>query len=828
MTSVTPPKPRTPRSLKVWWSALFGPRSVANKPRSTDPTRAMSDRELSLLPPPLALPLVKDKLKKKKKKLTKKAKDVKEAKAGDDSLDSLMAELKLELEPIDGLDDITAALDDLGQLVGATKPKLKKKKKKLKLPLPPEDATTSSDPVVSQEALVDPDPTVSLDLRDSHVESTPVKTDNIINEVLEAKSTDITPAADLSGNATPTKSIDSPLKPPKATDLTSPETPATPTKTRLISVAASKFDLDLFSVDSHDSDESAFEKVAREAKEIAEATYAELVKDAELIAGSQEPVISLSTEEPAPDSLQGHERQIAMDDYEDARYEAEKLLGNSPDEGNASTTADAATSPEKSIPVDEEKAEKVLSKSDKEASTTDEKPPVTKDVIEKSQPAETSATADGSEPSAQGHLLSPATPTKPTAPTMSTPPSTKVDKDVNLQSDAVKDEKPIKTTTKPRLDKKTTKKAATNTASNNSSQPAKEQIVLELGENLYYYKDDEHHLSEIVALKSLRIDTKAVNAYLAAAAKERQTTLTTADEPDTKVTEAKDTKTEVSDIEQADADDEPEAEELKVDEITADDTKSKHSNADDVEPEHYEEKEVIPEDSREPKSKTETEDADTTTRSLPEDDEVAGLNLSNKSVASIDVNADGDTDAVPKEKSATTAAADTSLDIDDLINELQGDDVEALLRELDADEKSTQARSILKPLGSAAAAATSTAKKPSKADDDLDFEVSQDEIRKHLASLPIYLYTSLAGGMQIVPRTNRLALILQANDIKFEYKDLGTDAEAKKIWKRYANGPNGMRTIPGVVRGDEVIGDWKEIDEANEEYKVRELIYETL
>ena len=97
----------------------------------------MSDRELSLLPPPLALPLVKDKLKKKKKKLTKKAKDVKEAKAGDDSLDSLMAELKLELEPIDGLDDITAALDDLGQLVGATKPKLNKKKKKLKLPLPP-------------------------------------------------------------------------------------------------------------------------------------------------------------------------------------------------------------------------------------------------------------------------------------------------------------------------------------------------------------------------------------------------------------------------------------------------------------------------------------------------------------------------------------------------------------------------------------------------------------------------------------------------------------------------------------------------------------------
>ncbi|CAN3374673.1 hypothetical protein DIURU_000069 [Diutina rugosa] len=787
----------------------------------------MSDRELSSSPPPSASPSVKDKSKKKKKKSTKKAKDVKEAKTGDDGLDSLMAELKLESEAIDGLDDITAALDDLGQSVGATKPKSKKKKKKSKSPSPPEDATTSSDPAVSQEASVDPDPTVSLDSRDSH-DSTPVKTDNIINEVLEAKSTDITPAADLSENATPTKSIDSPSKPPKASDSVNPETPATPTKTRSGSGAASKFDSDLFSVDSHDSNESAFEKIAREAKEIAEATYAESVKDAELIAGSQEPVISSSTEEPAPDSLQGHERQIAMDDYEDARYEAEKLLGNSSDEGNASTTADAVPSSEKSDPVNEDNAEKVLAKNDKEAPTTDEKPFVTKDVSEKSQPAETSATVDGLEPSAQGHLSSPATPTKSTVPTMSTPPSTKVDKDVKPQSDAVKDEKPIKTIAKPKSDKKTTKKAAIHTATNNSSQPAKEQIVLELGENLYNYKDDEHHLSEIAALKSLRIDTKAVNAYLAAAAKEKQSTLTTADEPETKVTGAKDTKTEDSDVKQADVDDEPEAEEPKADETTADDTKSKHSNTDDVEPELSESKEIIPEDLEEAKTKTEADDADTTTKSVPEEDEVAGLNLSNKSVASVDINAGGDTDAVPKEKSATTAAADTSLDIDDLINELQGDDVEALLRELDADEKSTQARSILKPSGSAAAAATSTAKKPSKADDDLDFEVSQDEIRKHLATLPIYLYTSLAGGMQIVPRTNRLALILQANDIKFEYKDLGTDAEAKKIWKRYANGPNGMRTIPGVVRGDEVIGDWKEIDEANEEYKVRELIYETL
>ncbi|KAL6453997.1 hypothetical protein SBY92_003452 [Candida maltosa Xu316] len=110
-------------------------------------------------------------------------------------------------------------------------------------------------------------------------------------------------------------------------------------------------------------------------------------------------------------------------------------------------------------------------------------------------------------------------------------------------------------------------------------------------------------------------------------------------------------------------------------------------------------------------------------------------------------------------------------------------------------------------------------------DDDLDdLDISPEELRKHLESQPIYIFTSLAGGMQIMPRTNRLATILQANGIKFEYRDLGTDEPAKKIWKRQAAG----KTLPGVVRGDDFIGNWQEIDEANEEYKLRELLYETL
>lgn len=104
------------------------------------------------------------------------------------------------------------------------------------------------------------------------------------------------------------------------------------------------------------------------------------------------------------------------------------------------------------------------------------------------------------------------------------------------------------------------------------------------------------------------------------------------------------------------------------------------------------------------------------------------------------------------------------------------------------------------------------------------FDVSPEELRKHLESLPVYLYTSLAGGMQIIQRTNRLATILQGNGVKFEFRDLGTDETAKKLWRRYAQG----KTLPGVVRGDDFIGDWKYIDEINEDYRLHEVLYETI
>lgn len=105
-------------------------------------------------------------------------------------------------------------------------------------------------------------------------------------------------------------------------------------------------------------------------------------------------------------------------------------------------------------------------------------------------------------------------------------------------------------------------------------------------------------------------------------------------------------------------------------------------------------------------------------------------------------------------------------------------------------------------------------------------EPSKEEIIEMLKNESVYLYTSLAGGGFHMPtRTNKLATILTGNRIPFTYRDLGTDEQARNVWRRYSRG----RTLPAVVRGkDDIIGNWEEIEEANEDYRVRELIYETL
>lgn len=112
---------------------------------------------------------------------------------------------------------------------------------------------------------------------------------------------------------------------------------------------------------------------------------------------------------------------------------------------------------------------------------------------------------------------------------------------------------------------------------------------------------------------------------------------------------------------------------------------------------------------------------------------------------------------------------------------------------------------------------------------ELKLEMADEQIDANIQNLaldePVYIYTSLAGGGIHMPRrTNRLATILTANEIKFSFRDCGTDVEARQIWKTYSRG----RLLPGIVRGTTLVGNWQEIDEANEEYRLREMIYSAL
>ncbi|ODQ80947.1 hypothetical protein BABINDRAFT_160384 [Babjeviella inositovora NRRL Y-12698] len=101
-------------------------------------------------------------------------------------------------------------------------------------------------------------------------------------------------------------------------------------------------------------------------------------------------------------------------------------------------------------------------------------------------------------------------------------------------------------------------------------------------------------------------------------------------------------------------------------------------------------------------------------------------------------------------------------------------------------------------------------------------EIEKEFGAKKPEATPVFVFSSFAGGFQVASRTRRLESILQANEIKFVTRDLGTDDEAKKIWRRYSNG----KTLPGVVKNvDDFIGNWQDLEDANEHWEVRDLVY---
>ncbi|KAK9346410.1 hypothetical protein V1522DRAFT_59161 [Lipomyces starkeyi] len=90
----------------------------------------------------------------------------------------------------------------------------------------------------------------------------------------------------------------------------------------------------------------------------------------------------------------------------------------------------------------------------------------------------------------------------------------------------------------------------------------------------------------------------------------------------------------------------------------------------------------------------------------------------------------------------------------------------------------------------------------------------------------VYIYTSFTGGgmfgRNIMTATNRLQLILRSNNIGFEIIDLATNEQAKKLWARSSKG----KKLPGIVKGKDIVGNYEDIEEANEFGEVQQLIAE--
>lgn len=177
----------------------------------------------------------------------------------------------------------------------------------------------------------------------------------------------------------------------------------------------------------------------------------------------------------------------------------------------------------------------------------------------------------------------------------------------------------------------------------------------------------------------------------------------------------------------------------------------------------------------------------------------------------------------------TTAAADTS-DAKTVTNSALDDlfaETDAFLKELDFIDDS-ELNSILKDLDNVKPKTKQavTISKETETTDTKNKVIKTSAIAELNMKEPVYIYTSLAGGgFHMIPRTNRLATILTANRIEFTYRDLGTDDLARKVWRTYGKG----RSLPAVVRGrDDIIGNWEEVDELNEDYRLYSAIYESI
>lgn len=102
-------------------------------------------------------------------------------------------------------------------------------------------------------------------------------------------------------------------------------------------------------------------------------------------------------------------------------------------------------------------------------------------------------------------------------------------------------------------------------------------------------------------------------------------------------------------------------------------------------------------------------------------------------------------------------------------------------------------------------------------DDSDDSEDDEEASESEKEQPEVFLYTSLSSAMNnMVSRTNRMAHILESHKIKFTYVDVATDERAKRLWRWKSKG----RMLPGIVRDGEIICDFPELEEINEDHEV--------
>ncbi|KAF5093215.1 hypothetical protein D0Z03_002503 [Geotrichum reessii] len=102
-------------------------------------------------------------------------------------------------------------------------------------------------------------------------------------------------------------------------------------------------------------------------------------------------------------------------------------------------------------------------------------------------------------------------------------------------------------------------------------------------------------------------------------------------------------------------------------------------------------------------------------------------------------------------------------------------------------------------------------------DDSDDSEDDEEASESEKEQPEVFLYTSFSSAMiNMVSRTNRMAHILESHKIKFTYVDVATDERAKRLWRWKSKG----RMLPGIVRDGEIICDFPELEEINEDHEV--------